>query len=112
MLRPLHYPLHSLLSSTISAEISAPIRLCKPTTTQLWLIANGGPWELVDDLVTYNKQVYVPATATLVPAILKLAHGTGHEGVQKTLHRLRANFHVPNAHSLVQEFVRACDMST
>lgn len=36
------------------------------------------------------------------------AHSTGHEGVQKTLHRLRANFHVPHDRRLVQDFVRSC----
>jgi hypothetical protein len=40
-------------------------------------------------------------------AILTSAHGVGHEGTQKTLHRLRADFFVPGARTIVQEFVRA-----
>jgi hypothetical protein len=35
-------------------------------------------------------------------------HNDGHEGVQRTLHRLRRDFHFPNMRSVVQDFVRAC----
>jgi hypothetical protein len=35
-------------------------------------------------------------------------HEMGHEGVEKTLHHLRGNFHVPGARRLVQDYVRAC----
>ena len=35
-------------------------------------------------------------------------HEDGHEGVHRTLHRLRRDFHFPNMHRLVQDFVRAC----
>ncbi|WVZ49645.1 hypothetical protein U9M48_000985 [Paspalum notatum var. saurae] len=40
--------------------------------------------------------------------ILQLAHGAGHGGIQKTLHRLRADFYVPGDRSLVRDFVRSC----
>jgi hypothetical protein len=40
--------------------------------------------------------------------ILELVHGSGHEGVHKTLHRLRADFHFPNDRVVVQDFVRTC----
>ncbi|WVZ89345.1 hypothetical protein U9M48_035766 [Paspalum notatum var. saurae] len=36
------------------------------------------------------------------------AHGMGHEGIQKTLHRVRAIFHIPGDRSRVQDHVRAC----
>jgi hypothetical protein len=35
-------------------------------------------------------------------------HEDGHEGVHRTLHRLRRDFHFPNMRHLVQEFVRSC----
>jgi hypothetical protein len=35
-------------------------------------------------------------------------HDDGHEGVQRTLHRLRRNFHSPNLCVVVQDYVRAC----
>jgi hypothetical protein len=40
--------------------------------------------------------------------VLLLAHSAGHEGVQKTLHRLRADFYIPGDRTLVQDWVRAC----
>jgi len=53
-------------------------------------------------------KVYVPHTSPSLPAILEAAQGAGHEGVAKTLQRLRLNFHVPGAQVVVQDFVRAC----
>ena len=40
--------------------------------------------------------------------MLLLAHSTGHEGVQKTLHRLRADFYIPGDRALVRDWVRSC----
>jgi hypothetical protein len=37
-----------------------------------------------------------------------MAHTTGHEGVQKTLQRLRAEFFIEQDRPLVRDFVRAC----
>ena len=37
-----------------------------------------------------------------------LAHLAGHEGVQKTLHRLRTDFYIPGDRALVQDWVRRC----
>ena len=35
-------------------------------------------------------------------------HEDGHEGVQRTLHRLRRDFHFPNMKQRVQDMVRVC----
>jgi hypothetical protein len=40
--------------------------------------------------------------------VLLLAHTAGHEGNQKTLHRLHADFYIPRDKVLVQELVRSC----
>lgn len=66
------------------------------------------PWTVVDGLVIFKGRVYVLASSGLRQAILELAHGTGHEGVHKTLHRLRADFHLPNDRVPVQDFIRSC----
>jgi hypothetical protein len=34
----------------------------------------------------------------------------GHEGMEKTLHRLQMDFHVPGARALVWDFIRACTL--
>jgi hypothetical protein len=65
-------------------------------------------WTVVDGLIIYNGRVSIGPSSPSKPALLELAHGTGHEGVHKTLHRLRADFHTPHDRVLVQDFVRAC----
>jgi hypothetical protein len=44
-------------------------------------------------------------TSTLWPTILEHTHGVGHEGVQKTLQRLRSSY-TPQDAKLVREFIR------
>jgi hypothetical protein len=64
--------------------------------------------EVVDDLVTRGGRIYVPASSPLVEELLATAHGTGHEGTQKTLHRLRADFFILGARTIVRNFVCGC----
>jgi len=65
-------------------------------------------WSVVDSLILFKGRIYISASSSLLPSILDAVHGVGHEGVHKTLHRLRADFHVPNDRVVVQDFVRAC----
>jgi hypothetical protein len=37
-------------------------------------------------------------------------HSLKYEGTEKTLHRLHADFHVPDTHAMVRDFVRECHM--
>jgi transposase InsO family protein len=59
-------------------------------------------------MVAYERRLYIPPASPLLQEILEAVHGDGHEGVHRTLHRLRRDFHFPNMRRLVQEFVRAC----
>jgi hypothetical protein len=68
----------------------------------------GTAWRLVDGFVMQNNRIFVPESSTLWPQLLSTAHGTGHEGAQKTLHRLRASFYNPRSSKLVREFVKGC----
>jgi hypothetical protein len=45
------------------------------------------PWSVIDGLV--------PPASSLLHTILEAVHAMGHEGVQKTLHRFRKDFHTP-----------------
>ena len=63
---------------------------------------------MLDGLILYNGRVYISPTSSLGPAILELVHDAGHEGVHKTLHQLRADFHFPKDRVAVQNFVRSC----
>jgi hypothetical protein len=70
--------------------------------------ARGAPWSLVDGMVQYKDRLYIPPTFALVQEIVLAVHEDGHEGVQRTLHRLRRDFHFPNMKQLVQDFVKVC----
>ncbi|WVZ52497.1 LOW QUALITY PROTEIN: hypothetical protein U9M48_003551 [Paspalum notatum var. saurae] len=48
------------------------------------------PWRLEDGLLLHGSHVYVPDHGDLRHQAILLAHSAGHEGIQKTLHRLRA----------------------
>jgi len=68
----------------------------------------GEPWRFDDGLLLHGSRIYIPAHDDLRHQALLLAHSAGHEGVQKTLHRLRADFFIPGNRSLAQDFVRTC----
>jgi hypothetical protein len=65
------------------------------------------PWAVTDGMVTFDGRLYIPAASPL-HEILAAVHEDGHEGVHRTLHRLRRDFHFPNMRHLVQDFVRVC----
>jgi len=66
------------------------------------------PWTVVDDMVLYDGRLYIPPASSLLLEIVAAVHNDGHEGVQRTLHRLRCDFHFPNMRRIVQDFVREC----
>ena len=70
--------------------------------------ARGEPWAVTDGLITHHGRVMIPATSPLLMEVLRLAHTVAHEGVQKTLQRLRADFYVEHDRRIVRDFVRAC----
>jgi hypothetical protein len=70
--------------------------------------ARAAPWSLIDGMVAFDSRLYVPPSSPLLQEIMTTVHDDGHEGVQRTLHRLRRDFHFPNMRRLVQDFIRAC----
>jgi hypothetical protein len=66
------------------------------------------PWAITDGLVHYDGRLYLPPDSPLLQEVLQAVHVEGHEGVQRTLHQLRREFHFPNMKSVVQDLVRAC----
>jgi hypothetical protein len=59
------------------------------------------PWHEDAGLLLYGTCVFVLDFSDLRHQALQLAHGVGHEGTQKTLHRLRAEFYIPGDRALV-----------
>jgi hypothetical protein len=68
-----------------------------------------GPWHFDDGLLLHGNRLFVPDHGDLRHQALLLAHSAGHEGVQKTLHHLRADFYIPGDRTLVQDWVRSCN---
>jgi hypothetical protein len=66
------------------------------------------PWSVVDGMVQFAGRLYIPADSPLLQEVLSATHEDGHEGVQRTLHRLRRDFHFPNMKEIVQDRVRTC----
>jgi hypothetical protein len=62
-------------------------------------------WGVVEGLLSILGCIFVPCSSTSLQALLTSVHGTDHEGTQKTLHRLRADFHVPGTWEVVRDFV-------
>lgn len=60
----------------------------------------------IDGLSTFNIR---SMCWTLPPrCLLSWQPHRGHEGIQKTLHRLCRDFHVPRDRAVVEEYVRSC----
>ena len=68
----------------------------------------GAPWSLLDGMVAYADRLYIPPDSPLLLEVVAATHDDGHEGVQRTLHRLRRDFYFPAMRRVVQDFVRAC----
>jgi hypothetical protein len=64
----------------------------------------------VDGLLLFNGRVFLPDESSLWPQVLEHAHTMGHEGSEKTLHRICAAFYSPSAHRRVREFVHGCSV--
>ena len=62
----------------------------------------------MDGLILHDARVFIPVASATLPAVLELVHSVGHEGFQKTLHRLRTEFFIEQDRALVCDFVRAC----
>jgi hypothetical protein len=68
--------------------------------------ARGDAWQVVDGLISVAGPIYISPTSPSLLAVLATSHGSSHEGVERTLHRLRTSFQVPGEGALV------CDMPT
>uniref|UniRef100_A0A8I6YET5 Reverse transcriptase n=1 Tax=Hordeum vulgare subsp. vulgare TaxID=112509 RepID=A0A8I6YET5_HORVV len=66
------------------------------------------PWRLDKALLLHGRRIFVPDHGDLRHQVLTLAHSARHEGVQKTLHRLRADFYIPGDGAMVRDWVRSC----
>jgi hypothetical protein len=68
----------------------------------------GAPWSVIDLMVAFSGRLYILPASPLLQELLSAVHEDGHEGVQRTAHRIHRDFHSPNLRTAVQDFIRAC----
>jgi hypothetical protein len=61
-------------------------------------------------MVQFSKRLYIPTDFPLLQEIVGAIHEDGHEGIQRTLHRLCRDFHFSNMKQVMQEQVRTCEV--
>ena len=59
------------------------------------------PWHTDAGLLLHGKHIFMTAQHDLRQRVLSVVHSAGHEGIQKTLQRLRADFYIPQDKKLV-----------
>jgi hypothetical protein len=67
----------------------------------------GNKWQRIDGLVIIDGWVYVAPNSPHAQAALGSVHDTCHEGIEKTLHCFRVDFHILSAWAAVNDYVRA-----
>jgi hypothetical protein len=95
------------LFDDLHAELAGDPALCT-MRDEVLAGGRGEQWQLTDGLITVHGKIYVPALSSSISRILESVHDVGHEGAEKTLHRLWADFHIPDARRAVLDFVKSC----
>jgi hypothetical protein len=66
------------------------------------------PRGMVDGMVTFDSKLYIQSSFALLQEIVGDIHNDDHEGIKRTLHRLRHDLYAPNLRATVQEFIKGC----
>lgn len=56
--------------------------------------------------MTYKGRVYLPTNSSLIPNIISSIHNSKHEGIQKTLYRVQADFYWQGMKASIREFIQ------
>lgn len=67
-------------------------------------------WSAKDGLIFYKERAYLAADSVLVNEVVAGFHSFAHEGVQKTMDRIRRDFYWKGWKKTIQEFVRTCQV--
>jgi hypothetical protein len=55
----------------------------------------GPGWSIINGVITFKGRIFLAQSSSAWAAVFQHAHDMGHEGIQKTLHHLRASFFTP-----------------
>ncbi|XP_019158364.1 PREDICTED: uncharacterized protein LOC109155092 [Ipomoea nil] len=65
-------------------------------------------WTVRDGLLFKGTKLVLIPSSKFIPVVLSEIHGSTHEGVQKTIHRIRREFYWPKLADSVREFIAQC----
>jgi hypothetical protein len=68
----------------------------------------GKLWAIKDGLITVAGHVYLLPSSPCVQLVLAVTHEAGREGIEKSLHPLRHDIHLPGTHTAVWDCVHSC----
>jgi hypothetical protein len=104
-LHALSVPTFELFDQLRREAATLPKIVAKRTDILAGTVAEG--WSIADDVVLFQGCIFLPASSIHWALVLEQAHGTGHEGVQKTLQRLWVSY-TPQDNRLVHDFIKGC----
>lgn len=67
-------------------------------------------WSFKQGLLFFKDRVYIHPQSPSIPLVMAAIHNQGHEGYQKTLHRLTRDFFWKGMKKMVREFIQGCDV--
>lgn len=100
---------HVSLLDNVRQEVAESTELTK-LVQEINLGTTGSNWAFSNGLVTYKGRVYLPTNSPLIPNIISSIHNATHEGIQKTLYRVQADFYWQGQKASVREFIQNCSV--
>jgi AMMECR1 domain-containing protein len=64
-----------------------------------------GPWEYKGSLIYLKNKIYLDSDSALIPTIINEYHSSTHEGLHKTLDRIRVVFYWARVKSHIRVFI-------
>ena len=69
-----------------------------------------GPWEFKDGVLFFKSRIYLNSDSSLLPIIIQEFHSNTHEGIHKTLQRIRSVFYWVGMKKQIRDYIRHCDV--
>ncbi|KAF3635230.1 putative early nodulin-like protein 1-like [Capsicum annuum] len=65
-------------------------------------------WKVQDGLLLFKDRIYLLQNSPSLPTVLSAYHDSAHEGIHKTLHRIRGDFYWKGMKTDIATYVAAC----
>lgn len=67
-------------------------------------------WKVIDNLLHYKGKLFLDKASELVPLITRELHSSVHEGLEKTLYRIKQVFRWKGMFQSVKQFIQGCEI--